>query len=118
MIDKPEDTPDVLEKAFKVASEGRPGPVLIDIPMDVQRQQIEEPKAAKPEPQAVSFEFCSKFFESLASELSVAKRPLILAGGGVRVSRSGESFASLVDHLGIPVVHSLRGLTCCHMSIH
>ena len=110
MIDKPEDTPDVLEKAFKVASEGRPGPVLIDIPMDVQRQQIEEPKAAKPEPQAVSIEFCYKFFESLASELSVAKRPLILAGGGVRVSRSGESFASLVDHLGIPVVHSLLGV--------
>jgi acetolactate synthase-1/2/3 large subunit len=110
MIDDARDIPKVFEKAFKVASEGRPGPVLIDIPMDVQRQQVEGTKSIELMPETTSVDFSSEFYESIASELSLAKCPLILAGGGVRVSRSTESFVSLVDHLEIPVIHSLLGV--------
>ena len=84
MIDDARDIPKVFKKAFKIASEGRPGPVLIDIPMDVQRKQVEESKAIELEPETDSVDFSPNFYESLASELSLAKRPLILAGGGVR----------------------------------
>jgi acetolactate synthase-1/2/3 large subunit len=97
-----------LEDAFTIAMSGRPGPVLLDIPMDVQRQDIAPPgpavhlNAAPPIDPAVVL--------ALVDGLSRAKRPLVLAGGGIRSARVVEPFRELVRSLGVPVVHSLQAV--------
>lgn len=105
----PASLPDVIEKAFEIAMHGRPGPVLIDIPMDVQRAEIEpRPPAAAGAPAAPTLD--DTFSASLFTAISQARRPLILAGGGIRSGRAVESFRRFVASLGVPVVHSLMGV--------
>jgi acetolactate synthase-1/2/3 large subunit len=97
-----------LEKAFYLATSGRPGPVWLDIPLDVQnakidpdnligfdKKEIDEPWRATNLDQA-SIEILSR--------LKAAKRPVIFAGGGVRLSGKHKEFIELIDKLGVPVV--------------
>lgn len=106
LVESPEQIPGLLSLAFEIAGSGRPGPVLLDIPMDIQRGQIE---AAIP-----SF-FSAQEYEKipvdtlrgLIEALKQAKKPLILAGGGLRSARAIQPFRKLVDQLHIPVVNSL-----------
>lgn len=88
-----------LEKAVYLARSGRPGPVLLDIPMNIQRAQI-EPKKLK------------GFSESdeVISLIERARRPVILAGGGVRTAKATDELCLLVEKTGMPVVTSLMGL--------
>jgi acetolactate synthase-1/2/3 large subunit len=109
-VDSPEALPADLMKAFAIALRGRPGPVLLDIPMDVQRQDLDlgsiECAAAPNKVRAVRDEE----LDSLLDGLSRAERPLVLAGGGLRSARVVEPFRALVSTLGVPVVHSLQGV--------
>ncbi|TDB37606.1 MAG: thiamine pyrophosphate-binding protein [Actinobacteria bacterium] len=98
--------PSALQSAFVEALSGRPGPVLLDIPMDVQRQDMAELPArvsvAPPEvPAGVG---------RAMDALRDAERPLILAGGGVRAAGAGRSFVRFAECVGIPVVSTLMGL--------
>lgn len=104
-----------LEKAVFLAQEGRPGPVLLDIPMNVQRAQIEPDTLAgflgSTEHRALARPACSP--ESIAEVRSLmvaAKRPIILVGGGVRTAGAAGELADLVTRTGIPVVATLMGL--------
>ncbi|MBX3166729.1 MAG: thiamine pyrophosphate-binding protein [Candidatus Eremiobacteraeota bacterium] len=100
--------PAILNEAFRVAVEGRPGPVLIDVPMDLQRAQVE---AVPPLPRRVTEAPESEaFFENLAAALRTARRPLILAGGGVGASRTSSELVAFAEATGVPVVCSLMGL--------
>ena len=115
LVNNPDDLPMVLEEAFRIATTGRPGPVLIDIPMDVQRHVLADsvviPPSRTPEPSIkVSAFERSRFLTELSRALVQSQRPLILAGGGVRSARAADEFRSLVAHLQIPVVHSLMGV--------
>ena len=99
--------PAMLDRAFALATEGRPGPVLLDIPMDVQRMDIEAgPEdfnanaAAPPDSAAV---------RQALELLLAARRPLLLVGGGIRSARAVNQLRQLVHLLKIPVVHSLMG---------
>ena len=105
-IQHPEEVPAALERAFAVATAGRPGPVLLDIPMDVQRAMIEDPLPVLRVPPA---ELRELELSPLLTAIAAAKRPMILAGGGVRAGRALRAFRRVVDALGIPVVHSLMG---------
>src|SRR5579875_18068 len=106
-VETPEQVPDFLERAFALAVEGRPGPVLLDIPMDVQRAHIRRlPKDGAACPARLAA-FPS---DALGAAIEAAERPLILAGGGVRASRAIADFRRLVDALGIPVVYSLMAV--------
>ena len=103
-----EDVPRILDEAFATAIAGRPGPVLVDIPMDVQRGELPESEAcllahqpAHPAPADLA-----SFRESLAK----ARRPLVLVGGGVRSGRAIRQFRAFIDQAGIPVVHSLMAV--------
>ncbi|MCW5867646.1 MAG: thiamine pyrophosphate-binding protein [Candidatus Eremiobacteraeota bacterium] len=100
--------PAILNEAFRVAVEGRPGPVLIDVPMDLQRAQVEAvpplPKRLTEAPESETF------FENLAAALRTARRPLILAGGGVGASRTSSELVAFAEATGVPVVCSLMGL--------
>ncbi len=98
-----------LSEAFRVATEGRPGPVLLDIPMDLQRANVERdaaPTVGSPQAEAAGKEALS----ALADALKRAQRPLIIAGGGIGADRATGAFRSFVEALGVPVVCSLLGV--------
>lgn len=108
-VRSPEDVPTVMDQAFRVALSGRPGPVLVDIPMDVQRAEIDAPPPSRitVEPKA---EVNSSFVAEVLDALHEAERPLILAGGGIRSARAVDEFRRFVETAGVPVVHSLMGV--------
>ena len=99
--------PEILENAFVLSCSGRPGPVLLDIPMDVQRMDITSPiKKVTLEYDAFNHEIVS----SLLTDLRSAKRPLILAGGGIRSGQAIDQFRKLVAKVKVPVVNSLMAV--------
>lgn len=115
LVNNPEDLPSILDQAFALAVSGRPGPVLVDIPMDVQRHVLPAnvvlPRLeASPAVEAVERPLRAAFLQALAAALGQAKKPLVLAGGGIRSAQAGDAFRELVDHVDIPVVHSLMGV--------
>ena len=110
MIETPELVPEMIEKAFRIATSGRPGPVLLDIPMDVQRAEISEPIRNTVAISSVVNADPNQFLNSLRTALAQSRRPLVLAGGGIQSSRSVNIFRKFIDKLGIPVVHSLMGV--------
>jgi acetolactate synthase-1/2/3 large subunit len=108
MVRTAAEIPAALNDAFNLAVSGRPGPVLLDIPMNVQRDNIAE-EISKPATQdSASIE--TSVFDHLVESVLKAKRPLILAGGGVNSGRAVSLFRELVAAAGIPVVHSLMGV--------
>jgi len=108
-VETPEEVPAVLDWAFALATEGRPGPVLVDIPMDVQGSVIVLPEAARaPEPPRAAPG--TDAVDELLAALGRAKRPLMLVGAGVRASGAIDGLRAAVDLLGVPVVHSLLGV--------
>ncbi|MBT9172008.1 MAG: Acetolactate synthase large subunit [Syntrophomonadaceae bacterium] len=108
-IQSPEEIPLTLSKAFTVALSGRRGPVLLDIPMDVQRSHISAEavkQVAVPAGQAPDF----GEIKDLLVQLSVARRPLILAGGGIRSAGAADLFRNFAEKVKAPVVNSLMGI--------
>jgi acetolactate synthase-1/2/3 large subunit len=94
-----------LEKAIAIATSGRPGPVLIDIPVDIQGAQIDpEQLEGYSETSEMLKKPSEEIVRGILERLRSAKRPLILAGHGVRVSGSAELFNKWVKSLNIPVV--------------
>lgn len=104
---------DVLPRAFRVATSGRPGPVHIDLPMDVQAQAITSP-VPNPKQYKVSSRVAGNSVDvKKASELLArAKRPLMLCGGGVIISDATDQVTQLAELLGIPVVSTFNGKGC------
>ncbi len=107
-VNDPNEIPLILEKAYTIALEGRPGPVLIDIPMDVQRTQIEVINII-PDKRIVKH-IDSTILESLSNEILKAKKPLVLSGRGIKASGSQELFNEFINKTKIPVITSLLGL--------
>lgn len=109
-VENAADLPRILDRAFEIATEGRPGPVLIDIPMDVQRAEIEPPTPRTPAPNHAGPQPDEAFMHGLIQAIHRAARPLILAGGGVRSGQATGPFRNFVDALGVPIIHSLMGV--------
>ncbi|HUU39396.1 MAG TPA: thiamine pyrophosphate-binding protein, partial [Desulfatiglandales bacterium] len=108
-VHDPDEIPSFIERAFKLANAGRPGPVLLDIPMDVQRSEItiDTFKKAHKVRQANADK---KVFRDLLRNMKVARRPLILVGGGVNSARAIDIFRKFVNRVKIPVVNSLMAI--------
>jgi acetolactate synthase-1/2/3 large subunit len=105
-INDPDHVPHVMQQAFFLATSGRPGPVLVDIPMDVQGAEI---KAATPislTSEALPTPL-SKLFEDIICQLSEAQRPMVLVGGGIHSANAVHLLRQFVDIVQIPVVNSL-----------
>lgn len=105
-VNDAEDLPQILDDAFSIATSGRRGPVLIDIPMDVQRDQVTaavRPAATQPTHAA----FGSSIADDALKAVLQSNKPLILAGGGVRSALALDAFRLFVRVACIPVVHSL-----------
>ena len=93
----------IMPQAYALAAGGRPGPVLISVPMDVQADAADVPEARAvelPEPPAPA----ATAVRQIRTALAEAKRPLLLAGGGVVQSGASARFRQLAEHLGLPVV--------------
>jgi len=106
----PQDIRYELEKAVYLAKSGRPGPVLLDIPADVQTSMIEEHelRSFKPEIKDVAEKRRLKAqVAELVLMIKAAKRPLIFAGHGIRLAKGQENFLELANILNIPIVTSM-----------
>ena len=104
----PEEIPSALESAWHHCTEGRPGPVLLDIPIDVQQKQIERFQI---DPTVVpnKSRIPSEVIDQLRELLSESVNPVILAGGGIRTSQTVESFKNFVERTNLPVFRTLLG---------
>ena len=109
-VESPEQLPELLERAFGIATSGRPGPVLLDIPMDVQRAVTEFAEPGRPGRSQPGEAIDPRLLEDLAEALLRAERPLVLVGGGVRSGLATSRVRSLLVALGLPVVNSLMAV--------
>jgi len=109
-----EDIPKTICDSFMLTKKGRPGPVLIDLPMDVQRGEIKCKNPNKYLTTVSKDNSSSKdrgsIFSKVSELISKSKRPLILAGNGIYISGSVNEFRSFVEKYNIPVVCSLPGV--------
>jgi acetolactate synthase-1/2/3 large subunit len=104
------DLPYVMQEAFRIARSGRPGPVLVDIPRDIQEAEAELkllPRALEDErPPAPARES----IEKAAQLLRDCRKPIVYAGGGVGMASAIEEFRGFIKATQIPTVHTLKGL--------
>jgi len=113
-----EQLPHIMQRAFSQMLSGRRGPVLIDLPMNVQADSadvnIPNPADRKP---AARVKADPASIEEAAALLNSARRPVILAGGGVIAAQAWEELKTLAEYLGMAVVTSVtrsaRRPTCC-----
>jgi acetolactate synthase-1/2/3 large subunit len=110
LVNSAEELLEVIPRAFEIAASGRPGPVLIDIPKDVQTQAIEvaawpEPGRAVPPPAADA-----GLIAEAAALIDAAERPLLYLGGGVVHSGASASAVALAEKAGLPTVMTLMAL--------
>ncbi|MEM9082963.1 MAG: acetolactate synthase 2 catalytic subunit [Planctomycetota bacterium] len=104
-----EEIPRVVREAFDVAERGRPGPVLIDFPKDIQVSNASglEPISQQP---VIRVEAVDDEVESALKSMREAKQPIIYTGGGVRIAGAWPELRRLAEATNMPVVHTLQGL--------
>lgn len=113
LVRNPEDIPRIFKEAFYIANTGRKGPVLIDIPIDVQNANIG--KFSYPEEVSLrTYKPTVKGhivqIKKVIKALEHAKRPIICAGGGVQLSEANIDFRAFVEKHRIPVVSTMMGI--------
>jgi len=111
-VDQPHLFPEIIAKAFALAESGRPGPVLVDVPMDIfskevdvalfDRLQLNTRKLRRPALDAATA-------AEIVERLVAAKRPVLYVGGGIMLAEATAELRQFVDHLQIPVAHTLMG---------
>lgn len=111
----PDEIPSVVRRALQIASSGRPGPVLIDVPKDVQLMNLSTQPCDRPNPQRQTFACSTPSTDALqraADLLSTARRPVFYGGGGLVNSgkTACHAFTRLVRQLGAPCTLTLMGL--------
>ena len=112
LLKRPEDTADVFKKAFYIAGTGRRGPVLIDVPFDVQKTEIdfEYPETVDIRSYRPSSKGNGYQIKRAITALKDAKKPLICAGGGLFTGSGVELMRRLAEKTDIPVVSTMMGL--------
>jgi acetolactate synthase-1/2/3 large subunit len=108
-VHRAEDLPRFTERAFWTATTGRPGAVLLNVPMDIFSRPVPAELAARyplpPAPGQPALE--PEVAARIAELLTGAERPLLYIGGGLRTARARKALLTLAEHLDIPIVHSL-----------
>lgn len=113
LVSKTEDLPRIFKEAFHIAKTGRPGPVLIDIPIDIQQNEIEKfeyPETVniigyKPNTKGHIFQI-----KRAVEAIKNCKRPIIVSGGGVLSSGVKPKFQAFAEKTGIPVISTMMGI--------
>jgi acetolactate synthase-1/2/3 large subunit len=111
-VERPDLFPEILEKAFSLAESGRPGPVLVDVPMDIfsadidvalfERQRHNTKKLSRPS-------LDEDTATAIVKAFSQAKRPVLYVGGGIVRANAAAELRAFVDHLQVPVAYTLMG---------
>lgn len=112
MVTSPEQIPQALAEAFHLASTGRPGPVLVDIPKDIQAAEMDfvwPPKIDLPGYRPVTVPH-NRPIEQAIKLITESKRPVLYIGGGVIKADASEQLKAFAEHTGIPVVTTLMAL--------
>ncbi|MGF1731905.1 acetolactate synthase 3 large subunit [Photobacterium kasasachensis] len=114
LVKNPEDIPDIVKKAFYIASSGRPGPVVIDIPKDMLNPAETYPYKY---PESIAMRSYNPTTQGHKGQIKrgvkallAAKKPVLYVGGGAIMSDCGEQILKLAESLNIPVVNTLMGL--------
>ncbi len=113
LVKQTADLPRIFKEAFHIATTGRPGPVLIDIPIDIQQGTIEKfvyPEKAdiigyKPRTQGHPLQI-----KKAVEQINQSKRPVICAGGGVLSSGGKKNLVAFAEKTGIPVISTMMGI--------
>ncbi len=112
LIKSKNDIPRIMKEAFHIANTGRKGPVLIDIPKDIQDETIDfsYPDSVEIRGYKPTYSGNARQIEKAYKRIKEAKQPLICVGGGISSSNSKDELISLVEKTGIPVVCTLMGV--------
>jgi acetolactate synthase-1/2/3 large subunit len=110
-LKNPEEIKYVLEKAFYLSNQGRPGPVLIDIPMDFQRAKINpnKMKSFKAPNDKLNHKIANSIYR-VKDLLKKSKRPILILGGGIRMSKSINELEKFLKKIDLPIVTTWSGL--------
>lgn len=113
LIKNVNDIPRVFKEAFHIANTGRKGPVLIDVPIDIQNAQIKDftyPEEVSMRTYKPTVKGHIVQIKKVAKELEKAKKPLICAGGGVLLSDAAKELRSFAEKYRVPVVSTMMGI--------
>lgn len=112
LVKEPEQLPAIVKKAFLLASSGRPGPVLIDLPKDVAQAKIDfkYPKKVGLPGYKPTVKGHTAMVQQAARIMCRSQRPVIYAGGGVRIADAAPELLQLAETICAPVTHTLMGL--------
>jgi len=111
-VERPDLFPEIIEKAFQLAESGRPGPVLVSVPMDIFSKEVDvalftrlKHHTKKLHTPSIDDELATQIIEALVA----AKKPQLHVGGGVVLANATAELQEFVDHMSLPVSHSLMG---------
>ncbi len=113
MVTDVADLPRVMKEAFFIATSGRPGPVLIDMPKDVQMSNFEidlDPAMQLPGYDPTPTPVPMETIRQIAAAIKLARRPMIYAGGGIILGSATEELREFVKRSGIPVTTTIMGI--------
>ena len=108
-VDNARDLPRIVERAFHLAQSGRPGPVLVDVPMDVFSSPLPVDAFSKVPAEIAPPSIDEATAERIVTALAEAERPVLYAGGGVLSARASEELVALAEALEVPIAHTLMG---------
>ncbi|MCG9967430.1 biosynthetic-type acetolactate synthase large subunit [Pelotomaculum terephthalicicum JT] len=114
LIKDPKQLSQVVRKAFHIAATGRPGPVLIDLPKDVAQAKIKftYPRNIHLPGYKPTYKGHPAMISQAGKIIMESKRPVIYAGGGIRISNAAPELKELAETISAPVTHTLMGLGC------
>jgi acetolactate synthase-1/2/3 large subunit len=111
-VDRVEDLPRIVERAFHLCQSGRPGPVLVDVPMDIFSADLLEGSFSKVPPKLSKQAIDPESVQFIVEALAKAERPVLYAGGGVISAKATAELIRLAEALELPVAHTLMGKGC------
>jgi acetolactate synthase-1/2/3 large subunit len=111
-VDNVRDLPRIVERAFHLAQSGRPGPGLVDVPMDVFSADLEVDAFATTPPEIAKSGLDPATAARIVDALATSRRPVLYAGGGVLSARATKELQELAEALQVPVAHTLMGKGC------
>ena len=100
----------ILEKSYHLATTGRPGPVLLDIPMDLQRQKININKLKSFTPKIEKSKILKKKLNFIIKKIIKSKKPVIILGGGIKYAKAEKNLNKFLRKFNIPIVTTWSGV--------
>ncbi|MEH6945061.1 thiamine pyrophosphate-dependent enzyme [Bacillus sp. JJ722] len=100
--------PELVNRAFHIATSGRPGPVVVSLPHDMLEDIVQNPQTHYHITQTTTLEANKEQIKVALQKITLAKRPIVIAGGGVTASHSTHLLAELAEKLSLPVATAFR----------